>query len=152
MGGTIHDPAFHDRLNHMMNHRPLQDGLYDLSLNNAALNNGTNDVPLDNPPLDARLVVGILHHKSCGEQVDIQNLIIVTNSSQLPDGPGLASPATTRPRRRRRLPDLRLQRYTPPSVRARFNPSLTGAQLLGCLRPCSGDTTATCFPDDVSQT
>ena len=76
-GGRIHDPAFQDRLNHMMNHRPLQDGLYDLSLNNAALNNGTNDVPLDNPPLDARFVVGILHHNLAASRSIFKRLIIV---------------------------------------------------------------------------
>jgi hypothetical protein len=76
-GGTIHDPAFHDRLNHMMNHRALQDGLYDLSLNNTALNNGTNDVPLDNPPLDARVVIVVLHHNLSASRSIFKSLIIV---------------------------------------------------------------------------
>ena len=37
-GWTIYDPVFHDRLNHTMDHRSLQDGLYDLSLDHAAFN------------------------------------------------------------------------------------------------------------------
>ena len=76
-GGTIHDPAFHDRLNHMMNHRPLQDGLYDLSLYNAALNNGANDVPLNDPPLDARLVVVVLHHDLAASRSIVESLLIL---------------------------------------------------------------------------
>jgi hypothetical protein len=76
-GGTIHDPAFHDRLNHMMNHRPLQHGLYDLSLNNAALKNGTNDVPRNDPPLESRLVVVVLHHKLAASRSIFKSLIIV---------------------------------------------------------------------------
>src|SRR5687768_11577794 len=76
-GGAIHDPAFHDRLNHMVNHRPLQDGLYDLSLNNAALNNGADDVPLDDPPLEARLVVVVLHHDLAASRSIFKSLIVV---------------------------------------------------------------------------
>ena len=76
-GGTIYDPAFHDRLNHMMNHRPLQDGLYNLPIYNAALNNGANDVPLNDPPLDARLVVVVLHDNLAASRSMFKSLIIV---------------------------------------------------------------------------
>jgi hypothetical protein len=58
---VMYDPAFHYRLDHTVDHCSFHDWLHDLSFDNAALNDRTSDVALDDPTFDAQRFVFILN-------------------------------------------------------------------------------------------
>jgi hypothetical protein len=76
-GSAIHDPVFHDRLNNAMDHGPFHDGLDDLSFYDATLDDGTNNMLLDNPMLHARLVIVVLDFDPAPSGSVVEAIIIV---------------------------------------------------------------------------
>jgi hypothetical protein len=58
---VMHDPAFHNRLDHPVDDGPFHDRLHDFSLDDASLDDGTNDVALDNTTFDTRRFVLIIN-------------------------------------------------------------------------------------------
>jgi hypothetical protein len=75
-GRAMHDPAFHDRLNHAVHDGSLHDGLYDLSLDDATLYDRSNDVTLYDAALHARRIVIILDLQAAPSETMVEHIIV----------------------------------------------------------------------------
>jgi hypothetical protein len=73
---TIHDPAFHDRLNDTVDHRSFDDRLNDFSFDNAALDDRTNDMALDDPTLYVRHFILIINLDVATTGSTVEHIIV----------------------------------------------------------------------------